>query len=86
MLALIAILPWQGALRFPTHSITIVKLVGALLFLSLLLATLLHDRRLRFTPPNNAPSLGSMSRTCDRVVSSPNDVRRPRGYTMSTSP
>src|ERR1700686_2400022 len=51
MLALIAILPWQGALRFPTHSITIVKLVGALLFLSLLLATLLHDRRLRFTPP-----------------------------------
>ena len=50
-LVLIAILPWQGALRFPTHSITIVKLVGALLFLSVLLATLLHDRPLRFTPP-----------------------------------
>ncbi len=51
MLALIAILPWQGALRFPTHSITIVKLVGALLFISVLLATLLHDRPLRLTPP-----------------------------------
>jgi O-antigen ligase len=51
MLVLIAILPWQGALRFPTHSITIVKLVGALLCLSVLLATLLRDRRLRLTPP-----------------------------------
>ncbi|HEY7830549.1 MAG TPA: O-antigen ligase family protein [Solirubrobacteraceae bacterium] len=51
MLVLIALLPWQGALRFPTHSITIVKLVGALLFISVLLATLLHDRPLRFTPP-----------------------------------
>jgi len=51
MLVLIAILPWQGALRFPTHSVTIVKLVGALLFLSVLLATLIHDRPLRLTPP-----------------------------------
>jgi putative inorganic carbon (hco3(-)) transporter len=50
MLVLIAILPWQGALRFPTHSVTIVKLVGALLFVSVLLATLLRDRRLRLTP------------------------------------
>jgi putative inorganic carbon (hco3(-)) transporter len=50
VLVLIAILPWQGALRFPTHSVTIVKLVGALLFVSVALATLLHDRRLRFTP------------------------------------
>jgi putative inorganic carbon (HCO3(-)) transporter len=51
MLVLIALLPWQGALRFPTHSITIVKLVGALLFVSVLLATLLRDRRLRLTAP-----------------------------------
>jgi O-antigen ligase len=50
MLVLIAILPWQGALRFPTHSITIVKLVGGLLFLSVLLATLIRDKRLRLTP------------------------------------
>ncbi|MFI5008834.1 MAG: O-antigen ligase family protein [Solirubrobacterales bacterium] len=50
MLVLIAILPWQGALRFPTHSVTIVKLVGALLLVSVALATLLRDRRLRFTP------------------------------------
>ncbi len=50
MLMLIAILPWQGALRFPTHSVTIVKLVGALLLVSVALATLLRDRRLRFTP------------------------------------
>jgi putative inorganic carbon (hco3(-)) transporter len=50
MLVLIAILPWQGALRFPTHSVTIVKLVGALLFVSVALATLLRDRPLRFTP------------------------------------
>jgi O-antigen ligase len=47
MLVLIAVLPWQGALRFPTHSVTIVKLVGALLFVSVLLATLMHDRRLK---------------------------------------
>lgn len=50
VLVLIAILPWQGALRFPTHSVTIVKLVGGLLFVSVALATLLRDRRLRFTP------------------------------------
>jgi putative inorganic carbon (hco3(-)) transporter len=50
MLVLIALLPWQGALRFPTHSVTIVKLVGGLLFISVLLSTLLRDRRLRFTP------------------------------------
>lgn len=50
MLVLIALLPWQGALRFPTHSITIVKLVGGLLFISVLLSTLLRDKRLRFTP------------------------------------
>ncbi len=50
MLVLIAILPWQGALRFPTHSVTIVKLVGAGLLLSVALATLLRDRRLKFTP------------------------------------
>jgi putative inorganic carbon (hco3(-)) transporter len=50
MLVLIALLPWQGALRFPTHSITIVKLVGGLLFISVLLSTLLRDRRLKFTP------------------------------------
>jgi putative inorganic carbon (HCO3(-)) transporter len=49
-LVLIAILPWQGALRFPTHSVTIVKLVGALLFLSVLLSTLMTDRRLKLTP------------------------------------
>ncbi len=51
MLVLIAILPWQGALRFPTHSVTIVKLVGGLLFVSVLLATLVRDRRLRLTAP-----------------------------------
>jgi putative inorganic carbon (hco3(-)) transporter len=51
MLVLIAILPWQGALRFPTHSITIVKLIGALLFVSVALTTLLRDRRLRLTAP-----------------------------------
>ena len=50
MLVLIAILPWQGALRFPTHSVTIVKLVGGLLFVAVLLTTLLRDRKLRFTP------------------------------------
>jgi O-antigen ligase len=51
MLVLIAILPWQGALRFPTHNITIVKIVGALLLLSVLLGTLVRDRPLRFTAP-----------------------------------
>jgi putative inorganic carbon (HCO3(-)) transporter len=49
MLVLIALLPWQGALRFPTHSVTIVKLAGGVLFLSVVLATLVHDRPLRFT-------------------------------------
>jgi O-antigen ligase len=51
ILAMIAILPWQGALRFPTHSVTVVKLVGALLLLLLLLDVLLRDRRLRLAPP-----------------------------------
>jgi len=51
VLVLIALLPWQGALRFPTHSVTIVKLVGGLLFVSVLLATLVRDRRLRLTAP-----------------------------------
>jgi putative inorganic carbon (HCO3(-)) transporter len=51
LLALIALLPWQGALRFPTHSVTVVKLVGAVLFVAVLLATLLLDRPLRLTAP-----------------------------------
>jgi putative inorganic carbon (hco3(-)) transporter len=51
LLALIALLPWQGALRWPTHSVTVVKLVGAVLFVSVLLATLVRDRPLRLTAP-----------------------------------
>jgi putative inorganic carbon (HCO3(-)) transporter len=50
VLALIAILPWQGALKFPTEQLTIVKLVGGLLFVSVALLTLVKDRRLRLTP------------------------------------
>jgi O-antigen ligase len=51
LLALVALLPWQGALRWPTHSVTIVKLVGAVVFVLVLLATLLRDRPLRLTAP-----------------------------------
>jgi putative inorganic carbon (hco3(-)) transporter len=50
VLVLIAILPWQGALKFPTEQLTIVKLVGGLLFVSVALLTLVKDRRLRLTP------------------------------------
>jgi putative inorganic carbon (hco3(-)) transporter len=63
VLVMIALLPWQGALRFPTHSLTIVKLVGALLFLSVLFATLVKDRRLRFTP-----TIGWAVLTCTAVT------------------
>jgi putative inorganic carbon (HCO3(-)) transporter len=50
VLVLIAILPWQGALKFPTEQLTIVKLVGGLLFVSVALLTLVKDKRLRLTP------------------------------------
>ncbi len=50
VLVLIAILPWQGALKFPTEQLTIVKLVGGLLLVSVALLTLVKDRRLRLTP------------------------------------
>ncbi len=50
VLVLIAILPWQGALHYPTYNFTVVKIVGILLLVSVLLSTLLTDRRLRLTP------------------------------------
>ena len=50
VLVLIAILPWQGALRYPTENLTIVKLVGGLLLISVLISILITDRPLRVTP------------------------------------
>lgn len=50
VLVLIALLPWQGALHYPTYNFTVVKIVGILLLISVLLSTLMTDRRLRLTP------------------------------------
>jgi putative inorganic carbon (hco3(-)) transporter len=72
MLVMIALLPWQGALRFPSHSLTIVKLVGALLFLSVLFATLVKDRRLRFTPTIGWAVLTCTAITLSLVANGPN--------------
>jgi glycosyltransferase involved in cell wall biosynthesis/O-antigen ligase len=64
-LVLIALLPWQGVLHYPTYNFTVVKIVGILLLVSVLLSTLLTDRRLRLTP-----TIGAALGLCVAVTAS----------------
>jgi glycosyltransferase involved in cell wall biosynthesis/O-antigen ligase len=68
VLVLIAILPWQGALQYPTEDLTVVKIVGVLLLVSVLLSTLLTDRRLRLTPVLGAALLLCVAVTASLLV------------------
>lgn len=50
LLALAAVLPWEGTLAYPTESISVVKLLGILLFLAWLLRALVRSEPLRVSP------------------------------------
>jgi putative inorganic carbon (HCO3(-)) transporter len=50
LLALAAVLPWEGALAYPTESVSVVKLLGVLLFMAWLLRALARSDPLRVSP------------------------------------
>jgi putative inorganic carbon (HCO3(-)) transporter len=50
LLILLAALPWEGLLNFPTPTITVVKVLGALLIISVALNAIAQDTRLRAPP------------------------------------
>lgn len=50
LLALAAVLPWEGALAYPTESVSVVKILGVLLFLAWLVRALVRSEPLRVSP------------------------------------
>ena len=50
LLALAAVLPWEGALAYPTESVSVVKILGVLLFGAWLLRALVRSEPLRVSP------------------------------------
>jgi O-antigen ligase len=50
LLVLTAVLPWEGALGYPTEEISVVKILGVLLFGAWLLRALLRSEPLRVSP------------------------------------
>ena len=50
LLALAAVLPWEGALAYPTESVSVVKILGVLLFAAWLLRALARSEPLRVSP------------------------------------
>ncbi|HYH88402.1 MAG TPA: O-antigen ligase family protein [Solirubrobacteraceae bacterium] len=50
LLALAAVLPWEGALEYPTESVSVVKILGVVLFLAWLLRALVRSEPLRVSP------------------------------------
>jgi putative inorganic carbon (HCO3(-)) transporter len=50
LLVLVAALPWEGALAYPTESVTAVKLLGVLLFVAWILRALVRSEPLRVSP------------------------------------
>jgi len=52
LLLLVAALPWEGLLGFPTETVTVAKLLGLLVFVSVAISVVSGERRLR------APSTG----------------------------
>ena len=50
LLALAAALPWEGALGYPSDAISVVKILGVLLFMAWLLRALLRTEPLRVSP------------------------------------
>ena len=50
LLVLAAVLPWEGALEYPTESVSIVKILGVLLFMAWLLRALARSEPLRVSP------------------------------------
>ena len=50
LLALAAVLPWEGALAYPTESVSVVKILGVLLFGAWLLRALARSEPLRVSP------------------------------------
>jgi putative inorganic carbon (hco3(-)) transporter len=50
LLTLLAALPWEGMLDFPTETITVVKLLGVLLIVSISLNAFARDTRFRAPP------------------------------------
>ncbi|HEY7962130.1 MAG TPA: glycosyltransferase [Solirubrobacteraceae bacterium] len=71
VLVLIAILPWQGALHYPTYNLTVVKIVGGLLLVSVIVSTLLTDRRVRLTPVIGAAALLCTAVTASLLINGP---------------
>ena len=50
LLALAAALPWEGALAYPTEAVSVVKILGVLLFVAWLLRALARSEPLRVSP------------------------------------
>ncbi len=50
LLGVVAVEPWSGALAFPTHTVTIPKILGVLAVASWVLAAATHRAPLRFAP------------------------------------
>ncbi len=50
LLVFVAVLPWEGALKFPTDTITVVKLFGVLLVLAWVVRAVATSAPLRFSP------------------------------------
>jgi O-antigen ligase len=50
LLALAAVLPWEGALEYPTETVSVVKILGVLLFAAWLLRALARSEPLRVSP------------------------------------
>jgi O-antigen ligase len=50
LLALAAVLPWEGALGYPSDAISVVKILGVLLFMAWLVRALLRTEPLRVSP------------------------------------
>jgi len=50
LLVLVAALPWEGALGFPSDTVSVVKLLGLLLFLAWALRTVARNERLELPP------------------------------------
>jgi O-antigen ligase len=50
LLVLVAVLPWEERLRYPTETVSVVKLLGALVLAAFLLKALQRESRLRLPP------------------------------------
>src|SRR5215204_7786521 len=69
LLVLLAALPWEGVLGYPSDTLSVVKLLGMLLLVAFLFKTLQGDHRLRAPPTTYAVGLLGLLVTLSFIVS-----------------